>query len=140
MTIWRGALKSLLALLTGKTWSCLRSQSKELNRRSRTECYRARLSATWRQISALLLLFLMPLLSGCAQQQKPPVEYRVIKQPVLNLPVELTSRIDVPDLPDKPSYGDSVSMNATLYGIVGQCNYDRAAIRKLQVTDKEPHP
>ncbi|WP_420896534.1 Rz1-like lysis system protein LysC [Enterobacter cancerogenus] len=79
----------------------------------------------------------MPLLSGCAQQQKPPVEYRVIKQPVLNLPADLTSRIDVPD---NPSYGDSVSMNATLYGIVGQCNYDRAAIRKLQVTDKEPHP
>lgn len=64
----------------------------------------------------------------------------MIKQPVLNLPVELTSRIDVPDLPDKPSYGDSVSMNATLYRIVGQCNYDRAAIRKLQVADKEPHP
>ncbi|WP_180258543.1 Rz1-like lysis system protein LysC, partial [Enterobacter hormaechei] len=95
---------------------------------------------TWRQISALLLLFLMPLLSGCAQQQKPPVEYRVIKQPVLNLPAELTSRIDVPDLPDNPSYGDSVSMNATLYGIVGQCNIDRAAIRKLQVTGKETHP
>ncbi|WP_457851800.1 Rz1-like lysis system protein LysC [Enterobacter hormaechei] len=74
----------------------------------------------------------MPLLSGCAQQQKPPVEYRVIKQPVLNLPADLTSRIDVPDLPDNPSYGDSVSMNATLYGIVGQCNIDRAAIRKIE--------
>ncbi|HCR0169275.1 TPA: Rz1 lytic protein [Enterobacter hormaechei subsp. xiangfangensis] len=56
----------------------------------------------------------------------------MIKQPVLNLPADLTSRIDVPDLPDKPSYGDSVSMNATLYGIVGQCNYDRAAIRKIE--------
>ncbi|WP_458250142.1 Rz1-like lysis system protein LysC [Enterobacter hormaechei] len=78
----------------------------------------------------------MPLLSGCGQQQKPPVEYRVIKQPVLSLPAELTSRIDVPDLPDKPSYGDSVSMNATLYGIVGQCNIDRAAIRRIQTADK----
>ncbi|HGU6585063.1 TPA: hypothetical protein ACNACB_000061 [Escherichia coli] len=56
----------------------------------------------------------------------------MIKQPALNLPVDLTSRLDVPDLPDNPSYGDSVSMNATLYGIVAQCNYDRAAIRKIQ--------
>ncbi|EPM4183951.1 Rz1-like lysis system protein LysC [Klebsiella aerogenes] len=80
----------------------------------------------------------MPLLSGCAQQQKPPVEYRVIKQPVLNLPADLTSRIDVPDLPDNPSYGDSVSMNATLYGIIGQCNFDRAAIRKIESGKEEP--
>ncbi|MCE1716769.1 rz1 lytic protein [Enterobacter hormaechei] len=42
----------------------------------------------------------------------------------------------MPDLPDKPSYGDSVSMNATLYGIVGQCNIDRAAIRRIQTADK----
>ncbi len=56
----------------------------------------------------------------------------MIKQPVLNLPADLTSRIDVPDLPDNPSYGDSVSMNATLYGIVGQCNIDLAAIRKIE--------
>ncbi|WP_435302469.1 Rz1-like lysis system protein LysC [Escherichia coli] len=82
----------------------------------------------------------MPLLSACAPQQKPPVEYRVVKTPALNLPAELTSRIDVPDLPDNPSYGDSVAMNAELYGIVGQCNIDRAAIRKLQLQDKEPHP
>ncbi|WP_139157101.1 rz1 lytic protein [Leclercia sp. W17] len=52
----------------------------------------------------------------------------------------MTSRIDAPDLPDNPSYGDSVEMNAALYGIVGQCNIDRAAIRKLQSQDKEPHP
>ena len=56
----------------------------------------------------------------------------MIKQPDLNLPADLTSRIEVPDLPDNPSYGDSVSMNATLYGIVGQCNIDRAAIRKIE--------
>ncbi|ELE6460865.1 Rz1 lytic protein [Enterobacter hormaechei] len=56
----------------------------------------------------------------------------MIKQPALNLPAELTSRIDVPDLTDNPSYGDSVALNAALYGIVGQCNIDRAAIRKIE--------
>ncbi|RTO92186.1 rz1 lytic protein [Enterobacter hormaechei] len=56
----------------------------------------------------------------------------MIKQAVLNLPADLTSRLDVPDLPDSPTYADSVSMNATLYGIVGQCNIDRAAIRKIE--------
>jgi len=30
------------------------------------------------------------------------------------------------------TFGDSVSLNAELYGIVAQCNIDRAAIRKIE--------
>jgi len=30
------------------------------------------------------------------------------------------------------SYGDSVELNVVLYGVVEQCNVDRAAIRKIQ--------
>lgn len=34
------------------------------------------------------------------------------------------------------SYGDSIELNVVLYGIVGQCNIDRAAIRKIESSDK----
>ncbi|WP_425028125.1 MULTISPECIES: Rz1-like lysis system protein LysC [Pantoea] len=72
------------------------------------------------------------LLTGCVTQQKPLVEYRTVKQPQLNLPAELTSHIDVPAPSKDMTFGDSVSLNAELYSIVEQCNFERAAIRKLE--------
>ncbi|WP_442417778.1 Rz1-like lysis system protein LysC [Pantoea ananatis] len=72
------------------------------------------------------------LLTGCGVQQKPQVEYRTISQPRLNLPAELTSQIEAPAPPDPMMFGDSVSLNAVLYGLLGQCNIDRAAIKKIQ--------
>ena len=94
-----------------------------------------KLSVTLRQTNALLLLFPLMLLTGCATQQKPQVEYRTIKEPQLSLPAELTTPIDVPAVPEPMSFGDSVGLNAELYGALGQCNIDRAAIRKLQVAN-----
>ncbi|WP_428984733.1 Rz1-like lysis system protein LysC [Pantoea agglomerans] len=70
-------------------------------------------------------------LTGCATQQKPLVEYRTVKQLQLSLPAELTSMIDVPAPPEQMTFGDSVSLNAELYGIAERCNIDRAAIKKL---------
>ncbi|WP_422662128.1 Rz1-like lysis system protein LysC [Pantoea sp. UBA3896] len=72
------------------------------------------------------------LLTGCGMQQKQLVEYRTVKQPRLNLPAELTSQIDVPVPSQDMTFGDSVSLNAELYGALGHCNIDRAAIRKLE--------
>ncbi|WP_425013245.1 Rz1-like lysis system protein LysC [Pantoea agglomerans] len=72
------------------------------------------------------------LLTGCATQQKPLVEYRTVKQPQLILPAELTSQIDVPAPSQDMTFGDSVSLNAELYGALGQCNIDRAAIRRIE--------
>ncbi|MGP0152192.1 Rz1-like lysis system protein LysC [Pantoea ananatis] len=72
------------------------------------------------------------LLTGCATQQKPLVEYRTVKQPQLILPAELTSPIDVPAPSQDMTFGDSVSLNAELYGVVAQCNIDRAAIRRIE--------
>ncbi|WP_428984681.1 Rz1-like lysis system protein LysC [Pantoea agglomerans] len=72
------------------------------------------------------------LLTGCVTQHKPLVEYRTLKQPQLSLPAELTSQIDVPAPPEKMTFGDSVSLNAELYGIAERCNIDREAIRKLR--------
>ncbi|WP_418162849.1 peptidase [Pantoea vagans] len=74
------------------------------------------------------------LLTGCATQQKPLVEYRTVKQPQLSLPAELTSPIDVPAPSQDMTFGDSVSLNAELYGALGQCNIERAAIRKIEST------
>ena len=61
------------------------------------------------------------------------MEYRTVKQPQLSLPAELTSPIDVPAPSQGMTFGDSVSLNAELYGALGQCNIDRAAVRKLDV-------
>ncbi|WP_419720281.1 Rz1-like lysis system protein LysC [Pantoea agglomerans] len=72
------------------------------------------------------------LLTGCGTQQKPLVEYRTVKQPQLNLPAELTSQIEVPAPSPDMTFGDSVSLNAELYGALGQCNIDRAAIRRIE--------
>jgi hypothetical protein len=67
-------------------------------------------------------------------QQNPQVEYRTIKQPQLSLPAELTSQIDVPAIPESMTFGDSVALNAELFGLLGQCNIDRVAIRKIELT------
>ncbi|WP_420871388.1 Rz1-like lysis system protein LysC [Erwinia mallotivora] len=72
------------------------------------------------------------LLTGCGTQQKPQVEYRTIKQPYLSLPVDLTNSIDLPDVTPGITYGDSVELNAQLIGLVGQCNIERAAIRRIE--------
>jgi len=34
------------------------------------------------------------------------------------------------------TYGESVELNVSLYGVIEQCNIDRAAIRKIESSDK----
>ncbi|WP_419715068.1 Rz1-like lysis system protein LysC [Duffyella gerundensis] len=76
------------------------------------------------------------LLTGCETLQKPQVEYRTIKQPSLPIPAELTSPIDVPAIPEAVTFGDSVALNAELYGLLGQCNIDRAGVRQIEGVQK----
>ena len=95
-----------------------------------------KLRPTSQRIHALLPLLTVMLLTACAPQQKPQVEYQVIKQPTLNLPADLTSQIDVPEPPAMMTFGASVELNAQLYGVIGQCNIDRAAIRKIEKQSK----
>ena len=90
-----------------------------------------KLSVTSRQTNALLLLFPLMLLTGCATQQKPLVEYRTITQKKLPIPAELTRQLDVPAVMGPMTFGDSVLLNAELYGIIDRCNSDRAAMRLL---------
>ena len=91
-------------------------------------------SAIWQRTSALSLLLTVTLLTGCAKQQNPQVEYRAIKSPQISLPAELTSPIDVPSVPETLTFGESVELNAELYGVIGQCNIDRAAIRQIEIS------
>lgn len=92
-----------------------------------------KLNVTLRRTSALLLLFPLALLTGCGTQQKPLVEYRTISQPNLPLPAELTSPIEVPPVPDNMTFGQAVELSAELYGLLGQANIDRAAIRQIEL-------
>jgi len=39
-------------------------------------------------------------------------------------------------VPESLTFGESVELNAELYGVLGQCNIDRAAIRKIEDADK----
>ena len=93
-------------------------------------------SATWLRTSALSLLLTVTLLTGCATQQNPQVEYRTISQPNLPLPAELTSPIEVPPVPDNMTFGQAVELSAELYGLLGQANIDRAAIRQIESTQQ----
>jgi len=99
-----------------------------------------KLNVTLRRTSALLLLFQLALLTGCATQQKPLVEYRTINQPNLPLPADLTSPIDVPPVPDEMTFGQAVELSAELYGLLGQANIDRKAIRQIQEEKKRRFP
>ncbi|KGT86268.1 hypothetical protein NG99_26260 [Erwinia typographi] len=62
------------------------------------------------------------------------MEYRTVKQPAVSLPAALTSPIDVPPVPDTMTFGDSVQLNAELFGLLGQCNIDRYGIRQIEAT------
>ncbi|WP_446669777.1 Rz1-like lysis system protein LysC [Kosakonia cowanii] len=73
------------------------------------------------------------LLTGCVTQQKRLVEYRTISQKKLPIPADLTSQLDVPAVPEAMTFGDSVLLNAELYGIIERCNNDRTAIRLLDL-------
>lgn len=42
-------------------------------------------------------------------------------------------QMDVPAPSEDMTFGDSVALNAELYGSLGKCNIDRAAIRKIEL-------
>ncbi|MEY8769006.1 rz1 lytic protein [Erwinia sp. ACCC 02193] len=44
----------------------------------------------------------------------------------------MTSQIDVPPVPENMTFGQAVELSAELYGLLGQANIDRAAIRQIE--------
>ncbi|WP_420854326.1 Rz1-like lysis system protein LysC [Rosenbergiella australiborealis] len=73
----------------------------------------------------------MSLLASCAKPQKT-VEYQAVKVPCLEIPSDLTSPLVKPTISDSFTYGDSVALNAELFGLLNQANIDRQAIRTIE--------
>lgn len=84
------------------------------------------------------LLFPLLLLTGCATPPMQPVEYRAVRLPRLSLPADLTGPVDAPVPPANLTWGDSLNLNAELYGLLSRCNADRDAIRSMEAAQKPP--
>ncbi|WP_128599028.1 peptidase [Pantoea rodasii] len=82
-------------------------------------------------------MFPLLLLTGCATPPAQPVEYRTVRLPQLSLPAELTGPVDAPVPPANLTWGDTLSLNAELYGLLGRCNADRAAIRSVEAAQRQ---
>ncbi|HCN98546.1 MAG TPA: peptidase [Leclercia sp.] len=72
-------------------------------------------------------LCLLQLLTGCGNSRTVYVQV-----PVVPLPANLTAETPQPAIPDPLSYGDSLDLNVSLLSALGQCNIDKASIRKVE--------
>nr|WP_039029275.1 hypothetical protein [Leclercia adecarboxylata] len=48
------------------------------------------------------------------------------------LPANLTAETQHPAIPDPLTYGASLDLNVSLLSALGQCNIDKASIRKVE--------
>ncbi|UCQ52870.1 hypothetical protein DCF75_08715 [Edwardsiella tarda] len=81
-----------------------------------------------RAMIALVGLYLLSLLSGC-------VSTRTVYVPAPEPPIstELTGDTPVPAVPDPLTWGASLDLNARLLSALGQCNADKAGIRRVEL-------
>lgn len=88
-----------------------------------------RLTSKWllRMMIVLYALCLLPLLTGCGSTRTVYVPV-----PVVPLPANLTAETPQPLIPDPLSYGGSLDLNVSLLSALGQCNIDKASIRKIE--------
>ncbi|MCV4306137.1 peptidase [Escherichia coli] len=80
---------------------------------------------------ALVGLCLMQLLAGCGNTRTVYVQ-----APVVPLPANLTAETLQPAIPEPLTYGASLDLNVSLLAALGQCNIDKAAIRKIESSRK----
>src|SRR5699024_12050041 len=75
---------------------------------------------------------LLMLLSSCANQ---PIVHTVLVEKKVRqwvpVPDEHIAPLDVPGIPPFMLWGDALGLNAELYGVIEQCQYDRGEIRRL---------
>ncbi|MGL5968497.1 MAG: Rz1-like lysis system protein LysC [Kluyvera sp.] len=76
---------------------------------------------------ALVGLCLLQLLTGCGNTRTV-----YVKVPAVPLPANLTSETMQPAIPNPLTYGASLDLNVSLLSALGQCNIDKASIRKIE--------
>ncbi|MEP8837744.1 Rz1 lytic protein (plasmid) [Enterobacter roggenkampii] len=80
-----------------------------------------------RMMIALVSLCLLQLLNGCGNSRTV-----YVPAPVVPLPANLTAETQQPVIPDPLNYGASLDLNVSLLSALGQCNIDKASIRRIE--------
>nr|WP_073991240.1 hypothetical protein [Yersinia rohdei] len=78
-------------------------------------------------MSVLFGLFLLPLLTSCANTQ---IKY--VQVPPVPIPASLLSDCMPPEIPEVLTWGNSLLLNDTLLTVIEQCNADKASIRIIE--------
>lgn len=78
-----------------------------------------------RTMIALIGLCLLAQLSGCNNTRTV-----YIKEPTVPLPANLLFETPQPEIPDGLTWSQSLNLNVSLIAALGQCNRDKADIRK----------
>ncbi|MGX8816198.1 Rz1-like lysis system protein LysC [Enterobacter kobei] len=78
-------------------------------------------------IRALTSLFLLPLLTACGNTKTV-----YVPAPVVPISADLTADTPMPGMAVPFTWQTSLELNAQLYTALGQCNLDKAAIRKIE--------
>lgn len=86
-------------------------------------------------IRALTSLFLLPLLTACGSTQTV-----YVPAPLVPISADLTADTPIPGMVVPFTWQASLELNAQLYTALGQCNLDKAAIRKFEVSRSELNP
>ena len=82
-----------------------------------------------RMMIVLHVMCLLPLLTGCGSTRTVYVPV-----PAVPLPTSLTTETPQPVIPDPLTYGASLDLNVSLLSALGQCNIDKASIRKIETS------
>ncbi|EUL31946.1 hypothetical protein P851_03413 [Klebsiella aerogenes UCI 48] len=80
-----------------------------------------------RMMIALIAPCLLAQLSGCSNTRTV-----YVKVPVVPLPASLTAETPQPAIPDNLTWGESLDLNVSLLSALGQCNRDKADIRRAE--------
>ncbi|MCV4398516.1 Rz1 lytic protein [Escherichia coli] len=78
-------------------------------------------------MSVLSSLFLLPLLTACGNTRTV-----YVPAPVAPISADLTADTPIPGMEAPFTWQASLELNAKLYSALGQCNLDKAAIRKIE--------
>lgn len=61
-----------------------------------------------------------------------------MKAPAVPLPAELVADTPYPEIPEPMKWGDSIALNVEAFSAIGQCNLDKAGIRKIDAERVKP--